>query len=85
MNTINDYKLELTLLQREDTKNAFEHKIKKDWFNYIINQKEDAIAMAIIDLSKRYDIPLSNVACSFDPSMVIRVGRQINTKKAITK
>lgn len=77
---ISDYKLELMALQTRDTELANEQgfKTKQEWYSHIKNQDTDEIASAVIDLSKRYNIPLNVVADNFDPSMVIRVGNIVS-------
>ncbi len=82
---LEDFKLEIELLQKKDYQNAVELNFdnKKDWYEYIIKQAEDQIAEAIIDLATRYDVPIENVANIFDPTMIIRVGKIIKEKNAL--
>jgi hypothetical protein len=89
MNTIDDFKLELKALQQKDTENAnnMGYKTKREWFEYIMKEKDDEIAKAIMDLAVRYNVPLNTVAYNFDPTMVMRVGKLIKQeqKEAIKK
>jgi hypothetical protein len=87
MEDIEDYRLEIILLQEKDTRMAKEsgHKTKQDWYNHIINSEADEIAIAIIDISERYNIPVETVASHFDSSMVMRVGKILSEDKYKTK
>ena len=61
--TIDDLKLELITLQKKDTINALNKgfKNKSEWFKYVINEKEDEVASAILDIAKRYNTSTSNI------------------------
>ncbi len=83
MNTIEDYKLEITLLQKRDTENALAKGFdnKSDWCNHIMKEETDDIANAILDIAHRYNLPVLTVALNFDASMVPRVKRIQKTKE----
>jgi len=74
--TIADYRLEIIVLQQRDTNLAKENgcRNKKEWFDFIKNSETDDTALAIINIAKRYDLPLERVAHDFDSTMIIRVG-----------
>lgn len=88
---IEDLKLELTLLQRADTEEALKQGFteKDKWILHKINSKEnDEIAEAIIDISKRYNVPVYNLAQKFDKSgftMYLRVANQMKKAQVKTK
>ena len=83
--TIDDLKLELIALQKKDTINALNKgfKNKSEWFKYVINEKEDEVASAILDIAKRYSIKDDIVAYHFDPTMVLRITK-VKKDKEIT-
>lgn len=72
---IEDYKLEIKLLQKKDTEDAIKSGFsnKKEWHDYIINAENDETARAIIDVAERYNLPVTTVALNFDASMISRV------------
>ena len=80
---LEDFKLEIELLQKKDYQNAIEQGFnnKKDWYEYIIKRPEDEIAEAIISLAERYQLLVENVANIFDPTMIMRVGKVAQIKK----
>jgi len=73
--TIEEYQLELTVLQQTDTNRAFESgfRTKKEWFDFIKAQENDEIADAIVNLAERAELPIETVAAHFDQSMIWRV------------
>lgn len=79
---INTYELEILTLQKKDTENALAsgYKTKKEWYDFIIKQDTDEIADAILDIAKRYNLDAATVANTFDPSMVVRLGKRMNQK-----
>ena len=84
---LEDYSLEVRLLQEKDCELAAANGIttKEEWFEHIIAQDNDPTALHIISLADRYDIPVTNAANDFDPSMVIRVGKIFKDNKAFSK
>lgn len=74
---LEDFKLEIELLQKKDYQNAIEQGFynKKDWYENIMKASNDEIAEAIINLAKRYDLLVENVANIFDSTMIMRVGK----------
>lgn len=87
MNTIEDYKLEITLLQKKDTENALTKGFdnKTDWYNYIIKEETDDIANAILDIAERYNVPALTVALNFDASMVPRIKKVQKARETTAK
>ena len=87
MEDLENYKLEIQLLQEQDTKTAKDNgfETKKAWFEYIIKQEQDPIAEAIIDIAIRYDLPLERVAYDFDSTMTMRVGTILAKRLPKTK
>ncbi len=83
---LDDYKLEIMLLQQKDYNNAQKlgFNNKKDWYDYIINQDNDEIADAIIKLAERYDILIENAANSFDHTMLMRVGKILKNQNKVS-
>lgn len=62
--------------------------IKEEWLKIIEKKGKDEIAEAIIDISKRYDTPIENIAYFFDPvglSMLYRVQAELKRKGATLK
>lgn len=80
---LEDFKLEIELLQKKDYQNATEQGFtnKKDWYEHIIQQEDDEVAKAVINLAERYQILAENVANIFDPTMIMRVGKIVQRKK----
>ena len=78
--SIEDYKLEIVALQRKDTENAKKNgfKNKDEYFKYIINEKKDEIAEAILDIARRYNVDKNIVAYNFDPTMIVRINKLQN-------
>lgn len=86
--TIEDYKLEIKLLQKKDTENAFEHgyTTKKAWLTYINAQTNDETAKNIINIAKRYNVSPYLVALNFDSTMIYRIKKYLlNEKKELKK
>ena len=83
---LEDFKLELVLLQKKDTEDAINNgfKNKDDWFRYIISQKTDEVAEAIINLAKRYNLNENVVASYFDSTMLYRILRVKRDHKEMT-
>ncbi|MDD2505078.1 MAG: hypothetical protein PHF21_02260 [Bacilli bacterium] len=84
---LEELKFEIILLQQKDYQNAINlgFNNKKDWYLYIIEQKQDEIATSIIDLAKRYDVLVENIAGIFDPTMIMRVGKVLQKEIKIQK
>lgn len=83
---LEDFKLELILLQKKDTEDAINRgfKNKDDWFRYIISQKTDEVAEAIINLAQRYNVNENVVASYFDSTMLYRILRVKRDHKEMT-
>jgi hypothetical protein len=83
---LEDFKLELILLQKKDTEDAINRgfKNKDDWFRFVISQKKDEVAEAIINLAKRYNVNENVVASYFDSTMLYRILRVKRDNKEIT-
>ncbi len=83
---IEDLKIELIALQKKDTKNALTkgYKDKESWFKHVINESEDEIAEAILDIAKRYQVKENVVAYHFDPMMIFRISKIKKDKKITT-
>lgn len=81
--TIEDFKLEIRLLQQKDTEDAFNsgYTTKKEWYSYISKQENDKIAKAIIELAKRYKISPQLAAINFDSTMMKRINKYLKTNK----
>lgn len=79
---LEDYRFEIKALQLADYNNAYENGFttRESWYNFIVNQDYDDIAQAIINISKRYQVPLDRVAYDFDHTMIMRVGKIIKNK-----
>ena len=79
--TIDDYLMEITLLQQRDTALAHERNMNKlEWISHIKNQPVDEIADAIKEVSSRYGVALKAVAKHFDSTMVMRVNHSEERK-----
>jgi hypothetical protein len=72
---IDDFALELRLLQNKDADTALGagFKNKSDWFDYISKQDDDKIANDVINLALRYNLDVITTALKFDENMVRRV------------
>ena len=83
---IEDLKLEIKALQQKDTEDAIENGFndKDEWFKYIINKDNDEVALAIQDLSKRYNVDENVIAVHFDPTMLIRLSKIKHSNKKMT-
>jgi len=78
--SIEDFKLELTVLQRKDTEDAknLGYNDKDAWFKHIMSEEHDEVAEAIINLAERAEIKEDVVAYYFDPTMLIRLAKVRN-------
>lgn len=66
----------------------WKEKIREEWLKIIKEEGKDEIAKAIIDMSKRYDTPVENIAYFFDPnglSMLYRVQAELKKNGAKLK
>lgn len=79
--TIDELKIELIFLQKKDEEDAhlLGIKDKKNYLKYILNKKNDPVAEALFDLSKRYQVSINTLAYYFDPTMIFRINKIINT------
>lgn len=82
---INDLKLELTTLQKLDTKEALKNNImdKKEWLKTCLNMKQDKIAASIIEIGERYNISCTTLAKLFDDTMLIRVLKELKRNNKV--
>ena len=80
--TINEYKNEIIKLQKKDTQNAIKsgYKTKISWYNYIKTQKNDQIAISVINIARLCNINPLITAEHFDPTMITRVSHILAQK-----
>ena len=86
--TIEDYRLEILLLQKRDQELALEQGFttRRAWLENILKQDNDEVAEAIIDMARRYEVPVETVASNFDPAtMTARVLKVLEKQKSKVK